>query len=164
QTCALPILGGQQFTMLVRADRATNALAGTELPLVTLLVGLLLTLVAAFVARTVVRRNHAVGLLETENRALDLAIEQQRRVEAELRASQARFDAMLRDSPDAIALLDIDESACEILNRATFLDHPIDELSAHGGPLQLVHPDDRDDADAQFDRLRQLGDDQILET
>jgi two-component system, cell cycle sensor histidine kinase and response regulator CckA len=158
------VLGGQQFTMLVAADRATNALAGTQLPLVTLFVGLLLTLVAAFVARTVVRRNHAVGLLETENRALDLAIEQQRRVEAELRASQARFDAMLRDSPDAIALLDIDEGACEILNRAAFLGHAIDELSARGGLLQLVHPDDRDDAHAQFDRLRQLDDDQILET
>src|SRR5207247_8665119 len=96
--------------------------------------------------------------------AVDLAIEQQRRGEAELRASQARFDAMLRDSPDAIALLDIDEGACEILNRAAFLGHAIDELSARGGLLQLVHPDDRDDAHAQFDRLRQLDDDQILET
>jgi len=156
------VLGGQQFTMLVRADRATNALAGTELPLVTLLVGLLLTLVAAFVARTVVRRNYAVGRLQTENRALDLAIEQQRRVEAELRASQARFDAMLRDSPDAIALLHIEEGACEILNRAAFLCHPIEALSAPGGLLRLVHPDDRDGAEGQLERLRRLDDDQVL--
>jgi PAS domain S-box-containing protein len=158
------VLGGQQFTMLIAADRATNALAGTQLPLVTLFVGLLLTLVAALVARTVVRRNYAVGLLETENRALDLAIEQQRRVEAELRASQARVQAMLRDSPDAIALLDVDDGACEVLNRAAFLGRPIDELSEPGGLLRLVHPDDRGDAEAQFDRLRQLDDDQILET
>ncbi len=158
------VLGGQQFTMLVSADRGTNAFAGTQLPLVTLFVGLLLTLVAAVVARTVVRRNYAVGVLETENRALDLAMEQQRRVEAELRASQARVQAMLRDSPDAIALLDIDDGACQVLNRAAFLGHPIDELNARGGLRQLVHPDDRDDADAQFDRLRQLDDDQILET
>jgi PAS domain S-box-containing protein len=158
------VLGGQQLTMLVAADRGTNVFAGTQLPLVTLLVGLLLTLVAALVARTVVRRNYAVGVLETENRALDLAIEQQRRVEAELRASQARVQAMLRDSPDAIALLDIDEGTCEVLNRAVFLGHPIDELGARGGILQLIHPDDRDDAHAQFDRLRQLDDDQILET
>src|SRR5436190_1350890 len=158
------VLGGQQFTMLVAADRGTNALVGTQLPVVTLLVGLLLTLVAAVVARTVVRRNYAVGVLQTENRALDLAMEQQRRVEAELRASQARVQAMLRDSPDAIALLDIDEGACQVLNRAAFLGHPVDELNTSGGLLQLVHPDDRDDADAQFDRLRQLDDDQVIET
>ena len=45
----------------------------------------------ARVAGSVVRRKHAVGLLRTENRELDLAIEAQRKIEAELRASQARF-------------------------------------------------------------------------
>jgi PAS domain S-box-containing protein len=158
------VLGGTQLTMFVTPDRAAGSFAGAQLPLVILLVGLLLTVVAAVVARTVVRRNYAVGVLQTQNRALDVAIEEQRRVEAELRASQARFRAMLRDSPDAIALLNVDDGACEVLNRVTFLGHPIEALGEGDGLLRLVHPDDRDDAELQFDRLHQLDDDQTLET
>ncbi|MDQ1385751.1 MAG: hypothetical protein QOG65_3130, partial [Actinomycetota bacterium] len=81
-----------------------------------------------------------------------------------LRAAQARFEAMLRDSPDAIALLHVEQGNCEILNREVLLGHRVSELDAADGLLQLVHPDDRADACAQFDRLRELQGDQILET
>jgi PAS domain S-box-containing protein len=103
-------------------------------------------------------------LLRTHNRALDAAIEQQRRVEAELRSSQARLRAILRDSPDAIALYDVNSGRCDILNRIVFLGHRIDEFDIPNGLIDRMHPDDRDDAQVHLDRLPSLGADQVVET
>jgi signal transduction histidine kinase/ActR/RegA family two-component response regulator len=158
------VLGGREYSLFVARDRGASAFAGDQLPFVTLIAGLLLTLAAALIARSVVRRNFKVGVLQTQNRALDAAVEEQRRIEAELRAAQARFETMLRDSPDAIALLHVDEGNCEILNREAFLGHPVGDLDAPGGLLRLVPPDDEGEGAAQFDRLRELRGDQILET
>ncbi|MDQ1478834.1 MAG: hypothetical protein QOE62_4063 [Actinomycetota bacterium] len=158
------VLGGQDFELFVARAGGASSFGGTALPAATLVAGLLLTLVAALIARSVVRRNFAVDVLQTQNRALDAAVAEQRRIEAELRAAQARFEAMLRDSPDAIALLHVEEGNCEILNREVLLGHHVGELDAPDGLLQLVHPDDRADARAQFDRLRELRGEQILET
>ncbi len=58
---------------------------GLTLPQLILLVGLALTAFAAVVAVVVARRTYAVEHLSVENRALDEALERQRRVEAELR-------------------------------------------------------------------------------
>jgi PAS domain S-box-containing protein len=158
------VLGGQELELFVARAGAGSSFGWTGLPTVTLVAGLLLSLVAALIARSVVRRNFAVDLLQTQNRALDAAVAEQRRIEAELRAAQARFEAMLRDSPDAIALLHVEEGNCEILNREVLLGHRVGALDAPDGLLHLVHPDDRADARTQFDRLRELGGDQILET
>jgi PAS domain S-box-containing protein len=157
------VLAGRPFALFVRPDEA-SWLADAQLPPLTLLVGLVLTAIAAWVAASVVRRKHAVGLLRTENRELDRAIEQQRKIEAELRASQARFRAMLRDSPDAIAILHVDHGALEILNRVDFLGHPVEDLRGPDGLLRLVHGDDRDAARAAFESLRSLRGDQIFES
>ena len=55
------------------------------------------------------RRDDAVQYLGVENEALDRALEQQRIVETELRASEERFRTILRDTPDVIVLFDADE-------------------------------------------------------
>jgi PAS domain S-box-containing protein len=157
------VFAGRPFSLFVRPDDA-SWLADAELPPLTLLVGLVLTAMAIWVAGSVVRRKHAVGLLRTENRELDLAIERQRKIEAELRASQARFRAMLRDSPDAIAVLHVDHGALEILNRLEFLGHPVEGLREPDGLLRLVHADDRASARAAFESLRSLRGDQIFES
>ncbi len=81
-------LAGRPFSLFVRPDTA-SWLADAQLPPLTLLVGVVLTAIAAWVAGSVVRRKHAVGVLRSENRDLDLAIERQRKIEAELRAAQA---------------------------------------------------------------------------
>ena len=51
-----------------------------------------------------------------------------------------------------------------MLNRADFLGHPLDALSGPGGLASLVEPDDRDAADAHWQRLAGLEPEQVGET
>ncbi len=157
-------VGGQEFALMVRAGAAPSGWLGLTLPQLVLLVGLALTVFAAAIAVVVARRSHAVEHLSVENRALDEALERQRVVESELRAWQARFRTILRDSPDIIALVDLDAGSCEILNRTDFLGHPLETLAARDGLYGLVHPEDRADADAHWERLRELEPEQVCET
>jgi signal transduction histidine kinase/ActR/RegA family two-component response regulator len=160
-----PVLfGGQTLNLLVRAGPPAGGLFGISLPLLVLLVGLVLTGLAIAVGIAVARRDDAVQYLGVENQALDRALEQQRIVETELRASEERFRTILRDTPDIIVLFDAATGSCEVLNRADFLGHPLDALSAPGGLAALVEPDDRDAADAHWARLTGLEPEQVGET
>jgi signal transduction histidine kinase len=160
-------IGGQSFALMVRPDAAPAVWLGIPLPLLVLLVGLVLTALAAVVAVLIARRTRAVEHLSVENRALDEALARQRAVEAELRASRARIRAILRDSPDVVMLLDLEAGTCEILNREDFLGHPLSTVAAPGGLRSLVHPDDDADAERYWHRLselRDLGEDATCET
>ncbi len=157
-------VGGRTFTLMVRPDAAPNAWLGITLPQLVLLAGVLLTIFAAAIAALIARRARVVESLSVENRALDEALERQREVEAELRASQARLSAILRDSPDIVVLLDLDAGTCDVLNRSDFLGHPLATVAAAGGLDELVHPEDRADSDAHWQRLRDLRGDEVCET
>ncbi len=157
-------IGGQSFALLVRAPAPPPAWFGLELPELVLLVGAVITALAMTAVSVVTRRTHAVQHLSHENRELDAALERQRAIEAELRASRARFETIVRDSPDVIALLDRDTGACEVLNRADFFGYPLQQLAEPGGLRDLVHPDDAADADAHWERMAMLEADQVCET
>ena len=77
---------GRSLTLFVRAGAAPGGLLGISLPALVLLVGLILVALALAVGVVLARRDYAVQHLGVENRALDLALERQRLVEAELRA------------------------------------------------------------------------------
>ena len=157
-------IGGREFFLMVRAGAAPGGWLGLTLPQLVLLVGLLLTALAAVIAVVVARRTYAVEHLSVENRALDEALERQRLVETEFRAWQARFRTILRDSPDIIVLVDLDARSCEVLNRGDFLGHPLETLAERDGLYGLVHPEDRADADAHWQRLHHLEENQVCET
>ncbi|HYL51031.1 MAG TPA: ATP-binding protein [Acidimicrobiia bacterium] len=157
-------IGGREFALLVRAGSAPSGWLGLSLPQLVLLVGLALTTLAAGIAIVVARRTYAMEHLSVQNRELDEALERQRQVEAELRAWQARFRTILRDSPDVIALLDVDAGTCEVLNRTDFFGHPLETLAEKDGLYGLVHPEDRADADAHWQRLHALEPDRVCET
>src|SRR5262249_22137575 len=83
--------GGRNVVLLVHAKDTPAGLFGISLPALVLLAGLALTLLALAAGIVVTRRNAAVRHLGDENRLLDEALEQQRVVAAELRASEERF-------------------------------------------------------------------------
>jgi len=155
---------GQGLVLFVRAGAAPGGLFGISLPVLMLLAGLVLTGLALAVGITVRRRDETVRHLGVENRTLDEALEQQRLIETELRASQERFRTILRDTPDVIVLYDVERASCEVLNRVDFLGYPLDIVAADGGLASTVDPDDRAQADAHWTRLRDLEPEQIAET
>jgi PAS domain S-box-containing protein len=156
--------GGRQVALFVDVAPIERGWFGISLPTLTLLVGIVLTAAAGVVAASVLRRRYAVAALGAENRALDEALTQQQKIETELRASQERFRAILRDTPDTIAFFDPDAGSCEVLNRTEFLGHPLATVAATGGLAGLVHPDDAAAAAPQFARLRALEQLDVCET
>jgi signal transduction histidine kinase/ActR/RegA family two-component response regulator len=156
--------GGRDMTLYVAVEPVDRGWFGISLPTLVLLVGAMLTAAAAAVAASVLTRKYAVEALGAENRALDRALHRQREVEAELRASQERFRAILRDTPDVIAFFDAEHGTCEVLNRPDFLGHALDELAAPGGLARLVFADDHDAAERHFEELRDLAADEVCET
>ena len=78
----------------------------------------------------VARHGVAVRHLGDENRLLDEALEQQRVVGGRAARSEERFRTIVRDSPDIIVLLDLDDGTSEVLNRADFFGHPLEILAA----------------------------------
>jgi PAS domain S-box-containing protein len=155
--------GGRSVALLVRVRDTTPGLFGVSLPTLVLLAGIALTLLALAAGIVVARRGAAVRHLGDENRLLDEALEQQRVVAAELRASEERFRTIVRDSPDIIVLLDLDDGTSEVLNRADFFGHPLEVLSAPDGLYSIVHDDDRTDADALWARMRDLEPEHVCE-
>ncbi|HEV7526142.1 MAG TPA: ATP-binding protein, partial [Acidimicrobiia bacterium] len=157
-------LGGQRFDLFVKAGTVPTGWFGISLPELVALVGLALTILAAATAMLVVRRAYATEQLSDENRALDRALERQRVVESELLAWKSRFQTILRDTPDAIASLDLESGSCEILNRTNFLGHPVECLATDDGLRSLVHADDRDEAESYWLRLLHADAEQVFET
>jgi len=155
--------GGQSVVLLVRVKDPAPCLFGISLPTVVLLAGIALTLLALAAGVVVARRGAAVRHLGDENRLLDEALEQQRVVAAELRASEERFRTIVRDSPDIIVLLDFDIGTSEVLNRADFLGHPLAVLAEPGGLYSIVDDDDREEADSLWARMRELEHEQVCE-
>jgi hypothetical protein len=155
---------GERLQLFVRAGPPPGGVFGISLPLLVLLVGLLLTALAIAVGVAVARRDDEVQHLGIENEALDRALEQQRVVEAELRASEERFRTILRDTPDIIVLFDATARTCEVLNRADFLGHPLDVVAAEGGLAALVDRGDQAVAEAHWARLPSLAPEQVGET
>jgi signal transduction histidine kinase/ActR/RegA family two-component response regulator len=155
--------GGKSVALLVRVKDTAPGLFGISLPTVVLLAGIALTLLALAAGIVVARRGAAVRHLGDENRLLDEALEQQRVVAAELRASEERFRTIVRDSPDIIVLLDFDVGTSEILNRADFFGHPLEVLAEPGGLYSIVDDDDRADADSLWARMRELEPEQVCE-
>jgi PAS domain S-box-containing protein len=155
--------GGRGVTLLVGVTKAPGDLFGISLPVLVLLAGIALTLIALAAGVVVTRRGAAVRHLGDENRLLDEALEQQRVVEAELRASEERFRAIVRDSPDIIVLLDLRDGTSEVLNRADFFGHALDAIAAPGGLYATVHDDDQDDADTLWAHMRDLAPEHVCE-
>jgi PAS domain S-box-containing protein len=155
--------GGMNVALLVGVNNGSPGLLGISLPLLVLLVGIALTLLALATGVVVARRGAAVRHLGDENRQLDEALERQHAIAAELRASEERFRAILRDSPDIIVLLDVDTGSSEVLNRPDFFGHAPETLNAPGGLHSIVHGDDREDADALWARMRELEPEHVSE-
>ena len=155
--------GGRSVALLVGVKDGARGLFGISLPTLVLLAGIALTLLALGAGVVVARRGAAVRHLGDENRLLDEALEQQRVVAAELRASEERFRTIVRDSPDIIVLLDLDEGTCEVLNRADFFGHPLEILAAPGGLYSIVLSDDRADADVLWAAMRELEPEHVCE-
>jgi PAS domain S-box-containing protein len=156
--------GGRTVTLLVGAKDASAGLFGISLPALVLLAGIALTLLAIAAGVVVARRGAAVRHLGDENRLLDEALEQQRIVAAELRASEERFRTIVRDSPDIIVALDLDDGTSEVLNRADFFGHTLEAMAAPDGLYSMVHPDDRRDADKLWTHMRALEKEHVCET
>ena len=157
-------LAGRTFALYVRTAGAPEGALGLSLPTLVLLVGFALTALAIAVGIAVARRDDAVQHLGIENQALDRALEHQRIVEAELRASEERFRTILRDTPDVIVLYDTGTRTCEVLNRSDFLGHPLRVLAEEGGLASLVDHEDQAEADAHWARLTSLDLEQVCET
>jgi signal transduction histidine kinase len=155
--------GGQSVTLLVGAKDAAPGLFGISLPLLVLVTGIALTLLALAAGVVVARHGAAVRHLGDENRLLDEALEQQRVVAAELRASEERFRTIVRDSPDIIVLLDLDDGTSEVLNRPDFFGHPLEILAAPGGLYSIVLNEDRADADSLWAAMRELQPEHVCE-
>ncbi len=72
------------------------------------------------------------------------------RLHSEVRASEARFAALIRNAPDLISILDANGNACyESPAIAWVLGYSPEELEGENA-LALVHPDDRPRVDALF--------------
>ena len=156
-----PVVGTGPF--LVGVKDASPGLFGISLPTLVLLAGIALTLLALAAGVVVARRGAAVRHLGDENRLLDEALEQQRIVAAELRVSEERFRTIVRDSPDIIVLLDLDDGTTEVLNRVDFFGYALEVLAAPGGLYSIVDDDDRADADALWARMRELEPEHVCE-
>jgi PAS domain S-box-containing protein len=156
--------GGRTVRLLVGVKTSSAGLFGVSLPTLVLLAGIALTLLALAAGVAVARRGAAVRHLGDENRLLDEALEQQRVVAAELRASEERFRTIVRDSPDMIVTLDLTDGTSEVLNRFDFFGHPLDALAAPNGLYSMVHPDDRRDADELWAHMRALECENVCET
>ena len=157
-------LGGRSFDLYVKAGRVPTGWFGLSLPQLLLAVGIALSLLAAATLVLFVRRKYDTEQLGDEKRALDRALVRQRVVERELLAWQTRFQTILRDTPDVIAILDLESGGCEILNREGFVGHSLEHMAARDGLRSLVHHDDHDEADAYWARLHDLDSEQVCET
>ena len=157
-------LGGRTFALYVKAGRLPTGWLGLSLAQLVMLIGVALTLVAAATVVLVVRRTHATEQLGDENRELDRLLERQRVVEAELIAWQSRFQTILRDTPDVIAILELETGSCEILNRTEFLGQSAEQLAQPDGLRSLVNPDDVAEAETHWTRLRESESEQVCET
>jgi signal transduction histidine kinase/ActR/RegA family two-component response regulator len=154
---------GQSVTLYVAADKIPSGWLGLTIPSLTLVAGMLLTVLAALAAAVIVRRNHAVDALGTENRALDLALQHSRRIEGELRASREHLRTVLRNTPDSIVMLNRVTGACEPLNRSELLGYDAATLAETGSLDARVEPDSRVAADSFWNRLRELEAEQVCE-
>ena len=155
--------GGRSVVLLVGVKEVAPGLFGISLPTLVLVAGVALTLLALAAGIVVARRGAAVRHLGDENRLLDEALERQRQVAAELRASEERFRTIVRDSPDIIVLVDLENGTSEVLNRADFFGHAIEVVAAPNGLYSIVHEDDRADADTLWSCMRDLEPEQVCE-
>ncbi len=109
------------------------------------LMGLGAAIVTAFVLTTVWsifgwrRRRRSIS---SEVPALERALDERRRTELDRDESNARLDAILGSSPDAIGFLEPVSGRCELLNRSSLFGATSADL-ARDGFLPLVHPDDQ---------------------
>jgi signal transduction histidine kinase len=157
-------LGGTELTLFVAPGRPATGVLGIPLPTLILVVGVLMTAVAAALATALVRRSAAVVTLGHEKQALDDALAHARTVEAKLRASEERFRSILRNTPGVIATIDPTRGSCDVLNRPDLLGHPLEELRVPNGLATLVNAADTAEADAYWRQLEALAPDQVCET
>lgn len=77
--------------------------------------------------------------------AIFLDISQQKRAEAHLRESEARFHSVLQYSRDVMYRFNLQTSRYEYISPAAeqVVGSPVEELVAQGGAMDLIHPDDR---------------------
>ncbi len=155
---------GSNVTLLVGVSDRPPGLFGISLPALVLVAGIALTLLALAAGVVVARRGAAVRYLGVENRVLDEALAEQHRVATELRASEERFRTIVRDSPDLIVLLDLEQGTSEVLNRSDFFGHTLDAIAVPNGLYATVHPDDRGDADRLWERMYTLEPEHVCET
>jgi PAS domain S-box-containing protein len=157
-------IGGTELALFVVPGETPTGLFGIALPTLILVLGLVITVIATGLAVALARRSAAVASLGDENRALDDALARARKGEARLRASEDRFRSILRNAPDAIAIVDPGSGSCELLNRKMLAGHSREDLRRPDGLARLVAPDDRDEAQRYWDELAQLEPDQVAET
>jgi PAS domain S-box-containing protein len=157
-------IGGTELALFVVPGDAPTGLFGIALPTLILGLGLAITAIATALAVALARRSATVATLGDENRALDEALARARTGEARLRASEARFRSILRNAPDAIAIVDPERGSCELLNRKDLAGHLRDELREPDGLARLVVAEDRDEAQRYRAELAELEPDHVAET
>jgi two-component system, cell cycle sensor histidine kinase and response regulator CckA len=157
-------IGGTELALFVTPGRAPTGFLGVALPTVILLLGAVITAIATGLAVALARRSAAVATLGDENRALDDALARARKGEARLRASEDRFRTILRNTPDAIAIVDPERGSCELLNRRTLAGHSREELRQPDGLARIVAPEARGDAQRYWEALAQLEPEKVAET
>jgi PAS domain S-box-containing protein len=157
-------IGGTELALFVVPGQAPTGLFGVGLPMLILVLGLVITAIATALAVALARRSATVATLGDENRALDDALARARTSEARMRASEDRFRSILRNAPDAIAIVDPERGSCELLNRKELAGHPRGELRQPDGLARHVAIEDRHEAQRYWRELAQLEPEQVAET
>lgn len=135
------VIGGVAADLYLGIDE-TSDVGGVSLPLLILFGGTALTVALAFALDGALRRGTLIADLVAEQSALGRALDEQRALEIELRRAQQQWEAVLRDSPDAIAVVTADHGL-ELLNRDGLLGHTASSLAEPEGLWQLLDVEDR---------------------
>lgn len=134
-------VGGVSSDLYLELDEASG-LWGVALSTLLLAAGASLTAALVLALNGALRRGTMITGLVAQQSALGRALDEQRSLEGELRKAQQQWAAVLRDSPDTIAVVD-DHHGLQLLNRTEFLGHAAEDLVDQEGLWRLLDVEDR---------------------
>lgn len=87
---------------------------------------------------------------------------EKRSAEMALAESENRLDTFLKNSPDTIYMLDLENKSTAYFNKNEFVGYSIDELSRGQSILDAVHPEDKEKVNTHWNALSQSPSKEIL--
>lgn len=134
-------VGGVSSNLYLELDQPAG-LWGVTLSTLLLAAGASLTAALVLALNGALRRGTMITGLVAQQSALGRALDEQRSLAGELRKAQQQWAAVLRDSPDTIAVVD-DHHGLRLLNRTEFLGHAAEDLVDQEGLWRLLDVEDR---------------------